>query len=217
MDKKIQSYLQQTNLRHEVVPHKKVYTAYDASQTLKVHPKQIVKSLIVKVKNNFALILLSADKNIDFKKLAKQFNAKQVDVKIPNEKILMKKLGIKPGTAHVFGEIYKIPVVVEKDLAKLKDAIFSSGDLTQSLKLKVNDFIKHQKAEIAQFGITKKFKKAIKTGKKVKSVIKKGAKDIKKTKGKKLTKRNIKQLFKTNQKSKKIQKKNIKKSKKSKK
>lgn len=202
MDKKIINHLKTTNLSHEVIPHKKVYTAYDASQTLKVHPKQIVKSLIVKVKNNFALILLSADKNIDFKKLAKQFNAKEVDVKIPNEKVLMKKLGIKPGTAHVFGDLYKIPVVVEKDLAKLKDAIFSSGDLTKSLKLKVNDFIKHQNAEIAQFGIVKKFKKAVKTGKKVKSVIKSGAREIKKTKGKKITKRNIKKLLKPSKKSK---------------
>lgn len=211
MDKKIQNYLQTTNLKHEVIPHKKVYTAYDASQTLKVHPKQIVKSLIVKVKNNFALILLSADKNIDFKKLAKQFNAKSVDIKIPNEKVLMQKLGIKPGTAHVFGDLYKIPVVVERDLSKLKDAIFSSGDLKQSLKLKVNDFIKHQNAQISQFGIAKKFKKAKQVAKKVNKIIKTGAKDIKKTKGKKLTKRNIKKLFKTSQKPKRNTKKNIKK------
>lgn len=217
MDKKIINHLKTTNLSHEVIPHKKVYTAYDASQTLKVHPKQIVKSLIVKVKNNFALILLSADKNIDFKKLAKQFNAKEVDVKIPNEKVLMKKLGIKPGTAHVFGDLYKIPVIVEKDLAKLKDAIFSSGDLTKSLKLKVKDFMKHQSAEVAQFGIAKKFKKALQTGKKVKKVIKSGVKDIKKTRGKKLTKKNIKKLLKTSQKPKKSPKKNIKKTKKTKK
>ena len=56
MDKKVQNYLKKTNLSHELIPHKKVYTAYDASQTLKMQPKQIVKSLIVKVKNNFALI-----------------------------------------------------------------------------------------------------------------------------------------------------------------
>lgn len=181
MDKKIQNYLQKTNLKHEVIPHKKVYTAYDASQTLKVHPKQIVKSLIVKVKNNFALILLSADKNIDFKQLAKQFGAKEIDIKIPSEKVLMTKLGIKPGTSHVFGDIYKIPVVIEKELAKMQNAVFSSGDLTQSLKLQVKDFIKHQQAQIAQFGVAKKFNKAKKVIKKV----------IKTTKSKKLNNKKI--------------------------
>ncbi len=193
MDKKILNHLQKTNLKHEVIPHKKVYTSYDASQTLKVHPKQIVKSLIVKIKNNFALVLLSADKNIDFKKLAKQFGAKEIDIKIPKEKVLMEKLGIKPGTAHVFGDLYKIPVVVERDLAKLKEAIFSSGSLTESIKLKVGDFIKHQEASIAQFGITKKFKKIVKTGKKVGKIIKKSAKDIKKVSTKKAPKTNQKQ------------------------
>lgn len=207
MDKKIQEHLKKTNLKHEIVPHKKVYTAYDASQTLKVHPKQIVKSLIVKVKNNFALILLSADKNIDFKKLAKQFNAKEVDIKIPNEKVLMQKLGIKPGTAHVFGDIYKIPVIVERDLSKLKDAIFSSGDLTQSLKIKVGDFIKHQEAEVAQFGVTKKIKKAVKKGKKVVKIIKKSVKDIKKVGSKKMAKTSQKTKKTTKKAPKKITKK----------
>ncbi len=152
---------------------------------------------------SFALVLLSADKNIDFKKLAKQFGAKEIDIKIPKEKVLMEKLGIKPGTAHVFGDLYKIPVVIERDLAKLKDAIFSSGSLTESIKLKVGDFIKHQEASIAQFGITKKFKKIVKTGRKVGKILKKSAKDIKKVSTKKTPK--------TNQKPKKIIKKNSKK------
>ncbi|MDD3284582.1 MAG: YbaK/EbsC family protein [Patescibacteria group bacterium] len=200
MDKKIINHIQKTNLKHEIVPHKKVYTSYDASQTLKVHPKQIVKSLIVKVKNNFALVLLSADKNIDFKKLAKQFGAKEIDIKIPKEKVLMEKLGIKPGTAHVFGDIYKIPVVVEYELSKLKDAIFSSGSLTESLKIKVSDFVKHQEASVAKFGITKKFKKIKKIlvrrnlsggGKKVIKPKKNAKKPIKKIKKKVTQKKKI--------------------------
>lgn len=206
MDKKILNHLQKTNLSHEVINHKKVYTAYDASQTLKVHPKQIVKSLIVKVKNNFALILLSADKNINFKQLAKQFNAKEIDIKIPNEKVLIAKLGIKPGTAHVFGDIYKIPVVVERDLAKLKDAIFSSGSFTESIKLKVNDFIKNQEASVAKFGIAKRFKKVKKViVKKIKKNIPKNKKIVKKLKKNipKKTTSKKKVLKKTNKKTKK--------------
>ncbi len=216
MDKKILNHLQKTNLSHEIINHKKVYTAYDASQTLKVHPKQIVKSLIVKVKNDFALILLSADKNIDFKKLAKQFGAKEIDIKIPKEKVLMEKLGIKPGTAHVFGDIYKIPVVIERDLAKLKDAIFSSGTLTESLKIKVTDFIKHQEAKVSQFGIAKKFKKIRKSiVKKVKKNIPKQKKIVKKS-AMKVTpkKKTIKKITKKNIPKKKTTKKIIKKSKK---
>lgn len=204
MDKKIINHLQKTNLSHEVINHKKVYTAYDASQTLKVPPYQIVKSLIVKVKNNFALILLSADKNIDFKKLAKQFGAKEIDIKIPNEKVLIAKLGIKPGTAHVFGDIYKIPVVIEHDLAQLKDAIFSSGSFTESIKFKVNDFIKNQEASIAKFGIAKRFKKVKKAiVKKVKKNIPKNEKIVKKsakkvTPKKKIIKKIIKKTIKKN-------------------
>lgn len=181
--------MEKTNLKHEVIPHKKVYTAYDASQTLKVPPKQIVKSLIIKVKNDFALILLSADKNVDFKKLAKQFKVLEKDIKVPNEKVLIAKLKINPGTAHVFGTLYNIPVVIEKGLSDMKEAIFSSGSFTESLKIKVSDFVKHQEANVINFGIAKKFKKAKKI---LKKAIKPTKKQNKKVISKKLNSKKLK-------------------------
>lgn len=216
INKKILDHLEKANIKYEIVPHKKVYTAYDASQTLKVQPKQIVKSLIIKIKNDFALILIGADKNVDFKKLAKQFKILEKDIKIPNEKILIAKLKINPGTAHVFGTLYNIPVLIEKGLAETKEAIFSSGSFTESLKIKVADFIKHQEANVGNFGIAKKIKKAL-VHRNLSAGGKKATKSIKgkKTKTKKTLKQSNKKLptKKVTKKpqAKKIVKKNIKK------
>ena len=77
INKKIIKLLEENNIKHDIITHRKVYTAFDASQTLKVHPREIAKSLIVKIKKDFYMMILGADKNIDFSKIAQKFKIAQ--------------------------------------------------------------------------------------------------------------------------------------------
>ncbi len=156
--KQILNHLEKNNTKYEILTHRKVYTAFDASQTLKVHPQEIAKSLIIKIKKDFYMLILGANKNLDFSKIAKKFKVALKDIKIPSEKILSNKFKIKPGSAHVFGSLYKIPVIVEKSFSKLNKAIFSSGSFKESLKIKVKDYLKIEECSIFCFGKTKKLK-----------------------------------------------------------
>ncbi|MCD4705083.1 YbaK/EbsC family protein [bacterium] len=158
INKKILKLLTDNNIKNEIINHRKVYTAFDASQTLKVKPQEIAKSLIIKIKRDFYMVILGANKNIDFKKIAKKLKINEKDIKIPSEKILINKFKIKPGSAHVFANIYKIPIIIDKSFSELKTAIFSSGSFTESIKMKLKDYIKFQEPEIFIFGKVKKFK-----------------------------------------------------------
>jgi Ala-tRNA(Pro) deacylase len=156
--KQILNHLEKNNTKHEIIAHRTVYTAFDASQTLKVHPKEIAKSLILQIKKDFYMVILGADKNLDFGKIAKKFKVVNKDIKIPSEKILINKFKIKPGSAHVFGSLYKIPTIVDKSFSNLKDAIFSSGSFKESFKIKLKDYLKIEESEIFVFGKAKKLK-----------------------------------------------------------
>ena len=156
--KQILNHLEKNNIKYEILTHRKVYTAFDASQTLKVDPKEIAKSLIIKIKRDFYMVILGANKNIDFVKIAQKFKASKKDIQIPSEKILSNKFKIKPGSAHVFSSLYKIPILIDKSLSNLQQAIFSSGSFTESLKIKLKDYLKLEEPEIFSFGKAKKFK-----------------------------------------------------------
>ena len=158
INKKIIKLLEDNKVKYEILTHRKVYTAFDASQTLKVHPKEIAKSLIVKIKKDFYMVILGADKNLDFGKIAKKFKVAQKDIKIPSEKILINKFKIKPGSAHVFSSLYKIPTIIDKSFISSTNGIFSSGSFTESFKIKLKDYLKIGESEIFAFGKTKKFK-----------------------------------------------------------
>jgi prolyl-tRNA editing enzyme YbaK/EbsC (Cys-tRNA(Pro) deacylase) len=117
-------------------------------------------------------VLLPADYNLDFSKLGKclgaQVGKKIKVVKIPGEKIVENALNIKAGALSAFGQLHKLPVIMDKGLIKAKKAIFSSGSMNHSVEMAVNDFVKLENAILGSFGIKKKIKiqKVIKNKKK---------------------------------------------------
>ena len=159
VSKKVTEYLQKGRVPFETVTHRTVYTAYDAAQTLKMKLGEIVKSLMIKVDREYYLVSVPADKNVDFKLLAKAIKtmggtAKKIS--IPNEKELLRVFKIKPGTLTGFGGMHKVKTVIDKDLKKVKQAIVSGGSVTQSLRLKVNDYLNLEKPIVAAIGKKRK-------------------------------------------------------------
>ena len=160
---KLTKYLANSEIKHNILEHRTVYTAIDAAMTMKKKLSEIAKSLLIKADKDYYLVLLPADHNLDFEKLRKaisKLKGKEVKViKIPGEKIVGEALKIKAGTLTAFGSIHKLPVILDKKLEQVKKAVFSSGSLNHSIEMSVKDFIKSEDAVLASFGIKKKIKK----------------------------------------------------------
>ncbi|NQU77194.1 YbaK/EbsC family protein [Candidatus Falkowbacteria bacterium] len=154
--KKILSYLNANKIKHEILKHKKVFTAYDAAQTLGEDIKKIAKTLLVKADKDYYIVSVPANMNLDIKKLGAALKAKKVS--IPNEKDMAKVCKIKPGAMSAFGSLYKLPVVLDKGLLKAKDAVFSTGDFMESVRLKVKDYADVEGAILGNVGVVRKVK-----------------------------------------------------------
>ena len=172
--KKILSYLDTNKIKHEILKHKKVFTAYDMAQTLGEDLKKIAKSLLVKADKDYYIVSVPANMNLDFKKLASVLKAKKAS--IPKEKDMVRICKVKLGAMSAFGSLYKIPVVVDKALLKVKDAIFSTGDFMESVRIKTKDYADLEGAVLGAVGVVKKVKKTTKAQKTTKKkVVKKKA------------------------------------------
>ncbi|MBU4332375.1 YbaK/EbsC family protein [Patescibacteria group bacterium] len=153
ISKKLKTYLDANKIKHEILKHKKVFTAYDAAQTLREDLQKIVKSLLVKADKQYYIVSVPANMNLDFKKLAKALKVKKVD--ITKEKDMVKICKVKPGAMHAFGSLYKIPVLVDRGLMKVKEAIFASGDFMESVRMKAKDYADLESAALGSFGAVK--------------------------------------------------------------
>ncbi|MEA2088970.1 MAG: YbaK/EbsC family protein [Patescibacteria group bacterium] len=172
--KKITNFLEKHNINYEILEHKTVYTAFDMAQTMKKKLSQIAKTLALKVDKKHILVVVPADRKVNFDKLKKLLKAKQI--KIVKEIDMVKVFKTKKGNLLPFGTFHKVPVFIDKTLLKTRIIIVSGGSYTESLKLKAMDLLEHGGEALTAFSKQHKFKKARKIKpKKKKTVAKKAA------------------------------------------
>ncbi len=180
--KPLLKYLDKAEIKYEVVPHKKVYTAYDLAQTLGEKLDGIAKTLLVKVelpkidkRGRYYVLVLPASYRANFAKIKKQLKAAKVE--LAPERI-MKKLKLQPGAITPFGAYHKLEVLLDKSLLKAQKALVSAGSYTEALRVKVKDLHQKEGATLGQFGDKAKIKlqKAVA---KIKNAIKKRAARLK--------------------------------------
>lgn len=148
--KKLLTSLDKAKATYEVVKHKTVFTAYDLAQTTKRKLQEIAKTLLVKADGKHVLVVLPAHLRLDLVKLKKLLGAKKVQ--ISTEKDMAKSLKVKPGAITPFGSLHQLEVVVDKSLAKVQKAIFGAGSFTESLRMKVKDFLKLENPKSGNIG-----------------------------------------------------------------
>lgn len=162
LPEKLINYLKKAGVKHDILEHKTVYTAFDAAATMKKKLGEIAKTLLVQADKDYYLVLLSADHNLDFKKLGKLISVKNKKavkvVKIPGEKIMEKVLKVKAGALSAFGGFHKLPVIMDKAMTKAQKAVFQSGSFNHSVEVAVKDFAKLENALLGSFGVKKKIK-----------------------------------------------------------
>jgi Cys-tRNA(Pro) deacylase len=136
--KKIVNFLNKSKIKYKILEHKTVYTAFDKSQTLKVDPKIIGKTLILKCDKNLKVVLIPSNKNLDLKKFKKIGKFKKVD--FVSEKEIKKKFkGVKVGAIPPFGNLWKFQTFVEKSIFREKEVILNGGSWNFSIKINSKD------------------------------------------------------------------------------
>jgi len=159
VSKKIVAHLGKRQVKFEIVPHKKVYTAHDLAQTVGTKLENVVKTLLVEVEvpklgkkgKGHYVVMVPASYNIDFTKLKKALGVKKVSIATEQA---IKKLKMVPGAVAPFTKSMgqNVGVAMDKALLKAKDALVSAESYTEHLRMKVKDLVALESPVIASFG-----------------------------------------------------------------
>ena len=138
--KKLLAHLDKAKIKYKIVRHKTVYTAYDAAQTLGAKLGEIAKTLVIKADKIYLLAVLPASHKLDLGKLKKIIKAKKIE--ITKEGVMKKIFKIKPGAITPFGQIYKVPVYIDKGMLRAKQIIAGAGTFEESVVMTAKNFLK---------------------------------------------------------------------------
>ena len=121
-------------------------TALDAANSLNCEVGAIVKSLLIKIENDFLLCLVSGDKRCSLNKLKKISEKKNVRMASADE--VKSQTGYTIGGVSPVGHINDIPIFVDNSLSRFKDIFAAAGHPNVIFKINYEKLIQITKGDV---------------------------------------------------------------------
>ena len=100
-------------------------TAKDAAESLKCDVGAIIKSLLLKVDNDFLICLVAGDRRCSLKKIKKFLNKKNVSMANANE--VKENTGFSIGGVSPVAHIKKLDIFIDSSLRRFSDIFAAAG------------------------------------------------------------------------------------------
>ena len=114
-------------------------TALDAANSLNCEVGAIVKSLLIKIENDFLLCLVSGDKRCSLNKLKKIFNSKDLSMASPDE--VKDQTGYTIGGVSPVGHKSKLEILVDESLNRFKNLYAAAGHPNCIFKISFDELL----------------------------------------------------------------------------
>ena len=115
-------------------------TALDAANSLNCEVGAIVKSLLIKIENDFLLCLVSGDKRCSLNKLKKILQKK--DVSMANADEVKSQTGFSIGGVSPIAHIKKFPILIDLSLSRFENVYAAAGHPYSIFKITYKQLIK---------------------------------------------------------------------------
>lgn len=143
--KEVFKYLDNLNIKYEVVYHPAVLTAEEADKYVEGRDGVLTKTLFMtgKKKRRFYLFIMDEIKRLNIKKISELVQDK---LHFASEEDLMNKMNLIPGSVSLFGLLnnkeHDIEVYIDKDINKEKIITFHPNDNTATIFISIKDMYK---------------------------------------------------------------------------
>ena len=121
-------------------------TALDAANSLNCEVGAIVKSLLIKIENDFLLCLVSGDKRCSLNKLKKISEKKNVRMASADE--VKSQTGYTIGGVSPVGHINKIQIFIDDSLSRFKNIFAAAGHPNVIFKINYEKLIQITKGDV---------------------------------------------------------------------
>lgn len=147
---KLIAYLAENRVPFQLTKHHQAFTAQETAAEQKVPGKEVAKVVIVKANGSLVMLVMPASYRIDFRKLFGVL-ANQ-DAGLAEEKEFAHVFpDCDTGAMPPLGNLYDIPVYVDKTLAEDKEIVFNAGTHEEAMRVRYDDYARLVKPVVAEF------------------------------------------------------------------
>jgi Ala-tRNA(Pro) deacylase len=147
---RVMEFLKTSAVHYELSEHAPTFTAQQMAAAEHERGQYVAKPVIVKADGKNIMCVLSACYKIDFAALKSQLGAKSVEL-VGEEEIGKIFEDCELGAEPPFGNLYDLPVVMDKALEKDDHITFQAGKHDKAIRMSMEDYRKLVKPKILEF------------------------------------------------------------------
>jgi Ala-tRNA(Pro) deacylase len=137
--KRLKEYLEDNKVPYTHCTHRLAYTAQEVAAAQHVPGREMAKTIVLRVDDQFLLVILPAIMKIDMKALRDELPFKHVELASEREFASLFP-DSETGAMVPFGNLYNLRVYVDKSLSLDEDIVFNAGTHVDTVKMKYGDF-----------------------------------------------------------------------------
>jgi Cys-tRNA(Pro) deacylase len=136
---KIVELLDQNHIEYKLTEHEPVRTSEEAARVRGTDIHSGAKAMVAKSGSDYYLIVLPADKKIDWKGLKIALHVK--DVSLAGLEDAEQVTGLKMGAVPPFGNLLNLQTIFDVEIGTIGQVNFNAGEQTHSISMKSSDLI----------------------------------------------------------------------------
>ena len=132
-------FLDEKHCHYRVTEHTPVYTAEQLATVERVSARKVAKPVVIRADGRYYLCVLPADRKIDLYAVQKHLEAKNVRLASEYEMGYLfgdSELGAEPP----LGNLYDLPTLMDKKLAKDKQIVFQAGSHDRAVWISMSEY-----------------------------------------------------------------------------
>lgn len=136
----ITKLLDNNKVVYKTYDHEAVFTSDEAAKVRGTTREQGAKALVMFADKKPIMVVLSGTRKVSTGEFKKQYRAHDLRMATPEE--VEKLTNTKVGAVPPFGNLFSLPLYVDRSLGENEEIAFNAGEHTKSIKMKYADFEK---------------------------------------------------------------------------
>lgn len=149
MSARLKALLDQNQIHYTLMTHSPTYTAQGAAAALHIPGKDLAKTVVLCAASQTALAVLPASYHVNLKKLCELMG--QTPRLATEEEFVSLFPDCELGAMPPLGQLYGLPVFVDKSLADDEEIVFNAGTHRDAIRMRFQDFSELEKPRMCAF------------------------------------------------------------------
>jgi len=150
----LRRHLDHHRVRYIITSHSLSFTAQETAQAAHIHGDSFAKSVLVKIDNEAAMLVMPATFRVDLNALARELGTHNVRL-ASEEEIERIFPDCEMGAMPPFGHLYGITTYLCNAFETSKQIAFNAGSHFESMHMRFSDYILSAKVQWLQHGFNK--------------------------------------------------------------